>query len=158
MLFTDAQARYLLATFKCMDKNLASALRAIGGEPDAQGLVREYETDATVSQRDALKHKIADLREALRDFIDRHRLPVAAPASGLFAFRATLSFLRVSIEEIGPRGLAGFGDVTPEGAAEIDELSRRLNQLVTDMADICRDGTCQNEKTRARRSHPSPSL
>jgi hypothetical protein len=139
MMFSDAQARHLLAVFKYMDKSLGNALRAASGEANDRTLFAEYILDANDSQPTELAAQIARFRTIMRAFLEKHEIADPVAISAIFAFKTTLEFMRVSLQEIRPRGLANFGELSPEGAAEITRLIDELNAIVTQMMSICRE-------------------
>ncbi len=137
MIFNEAQTRRLLVTFKHMDHSLENALRATTGEANDRALCPEYVLDVPTAQQAVLKEQFARFRDVLRLFLAQHRVAVRPSTSALAAIKTAIEFVRISLDEICPRGLSGYGALSPETASEIRRLIDELSRIAAHMMMVC---------------------
>jgi hypothetical protein len=137
MIFNEAQTRRLLATFKYMGHSLENALRATTGEANDQAVCPEYVLDVPSAQQVALKEQLARFRDVLRLFIVQQQIAVKPSTSALATIKTALEFVQISLDEMCPKGLSGYGALSPEGATEIRHLIDELSRIAVHMMMVC---------------------
>jgi hypothetical protein len=137
MDFNEAQIRCIIATFKYMDESLDHAFRAAAGEANNRALCPQYVLDLLPEQQAALKPELASFRRKLRQFLKEQEIVVAPTTSATNAFKAAIGFIDISLEEIRPRRLNGYGSLSQGGATEISHLIGELKQITARMMAIC---------------------
>ena len=137
MNFNDAQVRYIVATFKYIDENLENAFRAATGDANKEALCPQYVLDMPPEQQIALKPELASLRVRMRKFLDEQLIAVEPTTSTANAFKTAIEFVDISLEEIQPKRLAGYGSLSRKGATEVAHLIAELKQITARMTAIC---------------------
>jgi hypothetical protein len=137
MNFNDAQIRYIVATFQYMDEILENSFRVAAGEANNRALCPQYFLDLMPEQQAALKPELASFRRKLRQFLKEQEIGVEPATSATNAFKAAIGFVDISLEEIRPSRLNGYGSLSQGGATEISHLIRELKQITARMMAIC---------------------
>jgi GTP-binding protein EngB required for normal cell division len=134
VMFSATHQRYLLSSFRSIDKLLSEALANLRADDDGR-LFATHTPDATESQRQVLSDYVAQLRFILRRFLqarafsDMHR-----SVGALWSFRVAINFAAITVEELRPSYLRGYGNIDPESEAAIERLASDLKVLLRRMA------------------------
>lgn len=132
--------RYLLSRFRHIEETLAESIRALeptGGER----LFRRVVPDATPAQLKVLTDHLAQVRFALRRFMEaQHMEDQSRPVSGLWSLRTALLFAQTSVTECGPKYMRGYGDLDSEATAASLRLVAELTTLLHRLGDYLEKG------------------
>lgn len=106
----------LRATFAYVDEQLTEALSDL--DPvKVQSPFSRYIPDATPLQRRVLTDYVARLRSTILKILEHHGIAQPPPSiHSTWAFRTTLALMRVALEELRPRSMRGYGELSEEAA------------------------------------------
>ncbi len=124
------QQRRLKVTCEHIDR-LLSDVEAILHAAESRSPFPRYAPDISVRQRRALESYIAQMRSFMVRVLERQGIsidPPSIPAS--HAVHSNITFIDISIEELRPRYMRGYGEVQPEAAAELNHIVDALQSLV----------------------------
>jgi len=127
----ESQARRLFVTCQHID-GLLSDIEDILNESESKTAFPRYSPDIAPARRRAIEDCIARVRASLISILDgqgipREHLPV--PASRVIAL--TLVSIHISVEELKPKYMKGYGDVAGMTAKELNRIVGELHGLVT---------------------------
>lgn len=154
--FNENQRRHLRATCEHIDRLLDSLQEALAASPSMGASPSPPEADRAAPSRRAFPRFVADLApataRALDDEIGRLRgqllriveaqgipaLAAAIPASRSAA--ATLLFIELALDELAPRNVRGYGEVSPAAAEALRGIVDEIHQEVSRMRTILAAG------------------
>jgi GTP-binding protein EngB required for normal cell division len=142
---------YLQNTFRHIDKLLTDAEHTMidAGSPSP---FREHSDDSTPIQRKVAHDYIVRIREAMRRVMEELEMPPPEPRCGaVWAAGINLMFCSISLSELAPGKLRGYGALTPEGAALIDGIRAELDSLVRQLSNFLGKGGGADMKARLDR-------
>lgn len=128
----EHQQRRLRVTCQYIDNLLAEAEAAL----DSAGSNRpfpKYVADLPDGQRQALEDYFSRIRTMLTQVLREQNItpePPDIPVSRVV--RTALLFSNVSIEELRPRHMRGYGEVPPPAADQLLAIARELEDIVTE--------------------------
>lgn len=133
-MFNGNHQRHLMTRLRVLDESLTEALRKL--EPQEEGqLARRLIPDVTAAQRRVLRDYLSQLRFAMRRFVQaQHISDTSEPISALKSFDVALTFAQISVEEMRPRYLSGYGSVDAAGAEAAERLAAELQTLLRRMS------------------------
>ena len=132
----ESQQRRLSATCQYVDRLLSDVERILtqsaSGSPFAP-----YVDDLSPAQRGAVADYLRAIRTELLRVLARHGLsPGGQPLSAAHSLRAHLTFVGVAIEELKPRYMRGYGEVSPDAVTELQGLTEQLQSVVHRLDDL----------------------
>ncbi|MGH8233619.1 MAG: hypothetical protein ACREPU_05405 [Rhodanobacteraceae bacterium] len=124
----------MLIAFKHLDSTLTEVLLRLGATPaSAASLFQAFRADVDPAAREHARVATDAVRDEIRAFMTRHEMRGEPSGIGAtHAANALLALAMVSAAELGPRHLRGYGELTTDEASELDALSSRLQQRLTD--------------------------
>jgi GTP-binding protein EngB required for normal cell division len=139
-MFNESHQRHFITSFRHIEELLGDAAAKL--EPVEPGrLFNEYVQDASPSQRKILADYLAQFRFAARRFMDAQGLRNQSKAvSALYAFQTAVMFAQISVEELRPKYLRGYGALGPEEGGAAERLVAELTTLLRRMADYVERG------------------
>ena len=130
----DNHRNSLLAGVKYIDGLLAGALSGLAGTAEDGAIFATTVPDATPVQRKVIAAHVAHLRAGLRDLLAASAIPVRPPTlGGLWNLRSALIAIDITLEELGPSTLAGYGELTPEAAAGLSALQAQIRTRIAEL-------------------------
>lgn len=138
-LFNDNHKARIRVTFEAIDEMLTRALAML--DPAApRSAFSMHISDATPEQFARFGDEAAEIRAAMQRFMKQYGIPLAEPTlSSVWAARSALLTAVVSLEELGPKSMRGYGSLTPEAAETLDREMRgliaALGRMQHDLAD-----------------------
>ncbi|HVW70666.1 MAG TPA: dynamin family protein [Steroidobacteraceae bacterium] len=133
-MFTENHRRYLVTRLLHLDESISAALAKL--EPqDAGALAPRYVADASAAQRQVLRDYQAQLRFVMRRFLQQYELPqTRVPVSALKALGVALTFAQITVEELRPSYLAGYGTLDAPSVEAANRLTADLQALLARMS------------------------
>jgi GTP-binding protein EngB required for normal cell division len=131
----DYHRNALLAGLKYIDRLLGDGLSAVApAEAGADAVFAPVVPDATPIQRKVIAAQVARIRRTIRAALESCEIPIGAPEiSAMRSMRSSLTAAAVSLEELGPEYLRGYGaldDATASRMAAIQaEIRASLDAL-----------------------------
>jgi len=130
--FNSNQARRLSVTCRYIDKLLADMENALSVASSTQAFP-EYVPDIAPAERDVIEDYTSRIRQQLVRVLESHG--VARPEASIPVSRSlhtSLTFIAIAAEELQPRYMRGYGEISPAAGAELDEIAATLLKLVRD--------------------------
>jgi hypothetical protein len=128
--FSEVHQRHVRTTFQYIDKLLSEAehTMADAGSPSP---FRMYSDDTTPIQRKVTHDYIMRIREAMGRVIDELEIQPSEPHSGaVWAAAINLMYCSISLNELTPERMRGYGPLSPEAADRLDGIRAELDGLV----------------------------
>jgi hypothetical protein len=125
-------ARRLSVTCRHIDKQLADMENALSVASSKQAFP-EYWSDVTPAQRHVIEGYIARIRAQLARVLDgqgiEHPEP-SIPVSRLL--HISLTFIAIAAEELQPKYMRGYGQISPAAATDLNRIASELVGLATE--------------------------
>jgi GTP-binding protein EngB required for normal cell division len=139
-VFPPNHQRYLFSRFHYLDETLGEAIRAL--EPTDDGrLFKSVVPDASATQRKILADYLAQLRFALRNFIEAQQLQeIPHSVSGLWSVRTAVIFAQNAVTELRPAYMRGYGALNADAVAASERLVAELTTLLQRIGDFLDKG------------------
>ena len=123
------QQNRLLASFRHVDRLLSEIESIMGSEP--QPLFPRYVADVSLDQRQVIGKLLGDIRRSMASALGRQDMPVPEPPiSALHAIRTNLDYADIAAEEMGPRYMKGYGDVSEAARPYLEQIVGELQALI----------------------------
>jgi GTP-binding protein EngB required for normal cell division len=147
----ESQRRHLLATLRHADRALADAAARLAAGASA-GPFQDHVPDASPVQAKVTGDSLARFREALGKALALYGLAPPRPTVGaVWSARAALLSAEIALEDLAPRGMRGYGELSAEAAAALDGTVAELKTLVQRMARYLARGPAADLQARLAR-------
>ena len=131
-----SQQRRLRVTCEYIDKMLCDMENALHSA-ESQSPFPRHVADLTPAQARVIEDHIRRLRaQLLRVLAWQHMKPNPPDIPATRAMTTDLAFIDIAIEELKPRYMRGYGTVTKDATAELNEVISELHSLV-ESAERC---------------------
>ena len=110
----------------------------------------EYAPDLSPAQRRAIEDYISRIRVQLVEMLDG--LGIERPAADVPVSRSLhshLTFVDIAVEELKPRYMRGYGQVSPQAAIQLDRIAADLQELVAEFHRYLNRCTAELERKKA---------
>jgi hypothetical protein len=126
--------RRLLVSCQYIDRLLSSIENAIAD--NALTAFPRYIKDMSDQERDNVREQVAKLRTQLLDFLRRWGIGIPEPAiSARHSIETSLGYIEISVEELKPRYLRGYGMVpaplVEDLTTSVEELQRAVKTTIS---------------------------
>lgn len=129
-MLNSNQKRHLLTTFKHVDKLLQSALNELTLD---SGLCRHI-PDVAPIQRKEVENYVIHLRRLMLSALEHFEIQLDEPVkSTLWAFRTAVLYSKISIEEIAPKYMRGFGGLSEDAIPTLNAIKATLCECLDNM-------------------------
>jgi GTP-binding protein EngB required for normal cell division len=120
----------LTATFRHLDELLSQALRNLD-EVEARSPFSEHILDTTPVQRKVAADYVGHVRATMLTILERLQMPRPQPhVSSIWAARTALVSAEIAVEELKPRYMRGYGELSPTASADLDRVVAELLELL----------------------------
>ncbi len=127
---TESQRNSLLVGFKYIDRLLTEAVAAMDPQ-DSGAVFTPVAPDVTPHQRKTVAEETERLRRLVRTALDTCAIAVPPPEiDAVWNLHTALTTIEITLEEMGPRGLRGYGEVGPDTEAGIATLLAEIRVAV----------------------------
>ncbi len=127
----EYQARRLRVTCQHIDKLLCD-IEAILHATSSKAVFRRFSQDVAPAQQRAIEDHIARLRAQLTRVLERHGLAPEQPAiTASHAIRVIVGAIDISIEELKPQHMRGYGELTETAAKSLNDVVGELRVLAS---------------------------
>ncbi|WP_410507867.1 dynamin family protein [Methanosarcina hadiensis] len=147
----EHQSHYLLVTCQHIDKIL-SDVEEILNESTAKAAFPSYFSDLTPVQRKTIEDYISHIRARLIQILEGQGVnykQTGIPASK--AIRSRLYSIDIAAEELKPKHMRGYGEISDTVATELNGIAGELQGLVTRLDGYLGEGIGQDLRTRLKR-------
>jgi GTP-binding protein EngB required for normal cell division len=129
-VLNEHHRRHLLASCRYVDR-LLSDIDNILTAADSGSPFSRYTNDLSPALRRVLRDYFTRLRaDMLRILDQQHAMPEERPFSTVHSIRTALGFVEISIEELKPEYMRGYGEVPAALVPEINGLVEELQSVV----------------------------
>jgi GTP-binding protein EngB required for normal cell division len=147
----EHQQRHVRTTFQYIDKLLAESEHTMADAGSPSPFSTHFD-DSTPIQRKVTHDYIARIRDAMRRFMDELGIAPAEPHSGaIWAAGINLMFSSISLNELTPEKMRGYGSLSPEAAQTLDGIRAELDGLVAKLRSYLGTGTGGDLQKRLQR-------
>jgi GTP-binding protein EngB required for normal cell division len=130
----DNHRNALLSGFKYIDRLLGDGLAGIASVADEDAVFSPLVPDATPLQRKVVVSQIARIRRSIRSALSACEIRIRAPTiSAVWSLRSLLTAASVSLEELGPKYLKGYGPLDDESAGRILALQAQIRTSLDEL-------------------------
>jgi hypothetical protein len=148
-LLNSNQERRLTVTCRHIDKLLGEIESAVNVSASKMAFP-QYVSDLSPIQRRAVEGYISRIRTQLVRVLDGQgieRPPADIPVSR--SLHSHLAFVDIAVEELRPRYMSGYGELSPDAAAELETIAADLQQLTRQFQQYLNQCTHEMERNRA---------
>ncbi|MGA7683639.1 MAG: hypothetical protein WCC32_17880 [Terriglobales bacterium] len=133
------QARRLSVTCRYIDKLLADMESALAVVNTRQAFP-EYVPDITPEDRAMIEDYAARIRRQLVRILESQGVVRPEPSIPVSrSLHTSLTFIAIAAEELHPRYMRGYGEVSPAAGAELKDIADTLLTLVHDFDRYVKD-------------------
>ncbi|MGH9741360.1 MAG: dynamin family protein [Candidatus Acidiferrum sp.] len=153
----EFQARRLKITCQYIDK-VAGEIEDILNSAAAKSAFPKFVQDVTPVQRRTIEDYLARIRAQLTRVLDGQGIP--RPEAWIPASRAvytSLTVIDIAVEELRPRYMKGYGEISVELATELEGISGELRGLVARMNQYLMQGSGEDLRNRLQRLEQTSS-
>jgi len=134
----ERRKKALLLKFKHLDEMLSQVDRLAEGKGSSSPLSDRY-TELDKEKEEAIQRYTALLRETMRRILEEKEIRIEAPpVDVIWSIHTSLNFMDMSAEEIRPKYMRGYGELTREAADELDAVATELQELLKQMQAVLR--------------------
>ena len=128
--FSESHQRHVRTTFQYIDKLLSEGEHTMAGAGSPSPF-RTHSDDTTPIQRKVTHDYIMRIREAMGRVMEELEIPPSEPHSGaVWAAAINLMFCSISLNELTPERMLGYGPLSSEAAHRLDGIRAELDGLV----------------------------
>lgn len=147
----EHQAHYLFVTCQQIDKVL-SDIEGILNESTSQAAFPAYYPDLTPAQQKTIKNYIAHIRARLIQILDWQGIDYKQPGiPASKAIHSRINSIDIAAEELKPKYMRGFGEVSETAATELNGIAGELQGLVTRLDGYLTGGFGQDFRARLKK-------
>lgn len=129
----DFQRNSLLAGFKYIDGLIGEGVTGMSPSNE-EAIFASTFPDATPVQQKVIGDQVSRLRRAVRAALDVFAITVSPPEIGAIRnLRAMLMSIDITLDEIGPEHLRGYGELAPEAAAGVSAALAQIRTVLTEL-------------------------
>jgi hypothetical protein len=126
----ESQRRHLLTSFEHIDE-LLSEIEGILNAPTSKSPFPRFRIDVTPVQSKVIQDTIARMRTRMLRLLGSQGLGPRTPLVGaIHAIQVSLTFVGITLAEIGPKYMKGYGEVPESMIADLNGMITELNTLV----------------------------
>ena len=129
----EFQARRLYVSFRYIDKLLCE-IEEILNTPSSRAAFPRYSPDVAPAERRQVEDYIARIRTELVHILNEQSITKQEPSiSALHAIHVALGSIDIALEELKPRHMRGYGEVTDAAANDLNGIVGGLRGLVAQL-------------------------
>ncbi len=134
----ESQGRALASALAYIDRLLLD-VEAIASAAASRSPFSHYAADLSPTQRQVVADSLARIRARMAEALESLGVPTDGPrVSASWAVQTTLTCAEVTLDDVAPPRLRGYGELSPETAAAVErveaDLARSLRRLRTWLA------------------------
>ena len=141
---TDSQKQHLLATFGYVDRLLNDALQSLSSV-EVPSPFQQYMPDSLPMQREVLAEHVMRLRALMVLTLEKHGVTLPKPqVSSLWSFKIKLMSAASAIEELRPKYMQGYGNLTDDATRDLEALASQTKDILDLMSSYLTRGTSRD--------------
>jgi len=147
----ESQRRHLLTSVEYAD-NLLSEIEEILTAASSKSPFPKYQVDVTPAQSKVIRDYIARIRAQMLRVLEGQGIRPRGPQLGaIHSIRVHLTFVGITLTEIGPEYMKGYGKVPESAITDLNGLVTELNTLVDKLDGYLAQGLGQDLGARLER-------
>lgn len=147
----EHHCRVIVTGFQSIDRQLAE-LEPFLAEGGAASPFSPYVKDLSPTEIKVVRDYFARIRTVMQAGLHELDIPLDVRRISLrWALQAGMSFLNVSVAEIGPNKLIGYGSLAPEGRDQVVTLQNDLERTINRLGAYLRQRTGRDLPQRLQR-------
>ena len=143
--------RRLSVTCRYIDKLLAD-MESMLSISSSKLAFPQYTSDLTSAQRRVIEDYITRIRAQLIRALDGQHIerpPADIPVAR--SLHSTLTFVDITVEELRPEYMRGYGEVPPQAAVELNSIAGELQGLVRELDQVLTRSAGENRQQRPKK-------
>lgn len=133
VLFSQHQRNHIVSVFRHID-TLLQVLESIASGR-SEGLFPDYTPDLAPAEISALMTFVSELRAKMADKLTAYGFgSAAAKTTAKHAAHSTLTFITIAVDELRPRNVRGYGELTEKATRELETLVAELDARTSSAA------------------------
>lgn len=147
----EFQARRLYVTFRYIDKLLCE-IEDVLNTPSSRAAFPKYSPDVAPAESRQMEQHIARIRSQLVRILDEQSIPRQVPfISASHAIHAALGSIDIALEELKPRHMRGYGELSEATANELNGIAEGLRGLVAQLNRFIADSDRETGRRHDRK-------
>jgi hypothetical protein len=130
----EFQARRLRVTCQYVDR-LLGEIEEVLSVAESKAAFPRYAPDVSPVRRRKMEASISRIRGELIRVVEKQGIASDPPILASRAIRAAISAIDISVEELKPRYMGGYGELPEAAAAELNSIAGGLQSLVAQLAE-----------------------
>ena len=127
------QQSFLRITFRSVDESLTRALSLLDSARERSPF-GQFVADATAEQQHVVANYVACVRAAMKRALEAQGIPLPqAQTSSVWSARLAIVLSQVALEDVRPKRLRGFGEVSPDDARALEAPLAEIDTLLNEM-------------------------
>lgn len=140
-ILNPSQKNHFLVTLKYADQ-LLSEIEQILNPGASQPLFPRFIHDVTPEDVQQIRAGITEFRNEMTSALQRLGIsPSSAQISALHATTTNLDYVDMELEDLGPRAMRAYGEVTPLSADQIKEVRAKLQIVLRRLMEYVRQSS-----------------
>ena len=149
--FNENHQRRLRSTFKTLDERLEDIERLLN-PARAQSPFSDHVPDATPVQYRVISDYASRFRAVMRRILEKADVPLGRPhVSSCWAARTLLVDAQIAVEELNPKYMRGYGELSPVANRDLDLIVSELTDLLVRMERLLARGSGRDLRARLER-------
>ena len=138
--FSAIHQRQLFSVFKHVDKLLTEMLTIAGGTMSGSPF-EEYLSDLPAESQADLRQNIENLRRHILRILEEKGIPMHRQStSAAHAVRIRAHLVEIAFEELKPKRMSGYGQLTPQARYELQEIVDELAEAMRHFQEASGNG------------------
>lgn len=139
-LLSSTQQKHLLGVMKHADQMLTEIEHILDSGRSSPLIVR-HTCDFEMSQAREIHSGIAELRAHMAHVLAQSGIKIPDPhIGGMHTIASTLDYIDIELEELQPRAMKAYGEVSPAGGKHLETTVRDLKTIVRRILSHARPG------------------
>ena len=129
----ESQERHLRVVCQYVDR-LFGEIESILASATSKAAFPKYISEISASDRRAIEDSINEIRTELVRALERQNIPPEkATIPDARAICATLDSIEISLDELKPKNMRGYGEVPESAAKELEKIAEELQERVAQL-------------------------
>jgi hypothetical protein len=139
-LLSTTQQKHLLGVMKHADQMLTEIEHILDSER-LRPLIARHTRDFDPRAAREIQSGIAEFRERMAGILAQAGIMIPEPhIGGLHTIASTLDYIDIELEELQPRAMRAYGEVSPAGGKHLEATVRELKAIVRRILRHARPG------------------
>lgn len=139
-VLSSTQQKHLLGVMKHADQMLTEIEHILDSERSSP-LIARHTCDFAPPEAREIRSGIAELRAHMAAILEQSGIQIPEPhIGGMHTIASTLDYIDIELEELQPRAMRAYGEVSPAGGRHLETTVRELKAIVRRILSHARPG------------------